>query len=376
MQVELFKPSEMNETFWQAFREMRDADARYDDPFFDPEFARLIGDLRDDTYIAVAFGEGLTGPVAFWPLHVRPGGWTRPIGGPFSDWHGPVIRLGLTLDPAEMLKGAGLTGFTAFGMMAHLSEGHIETRVGANMTDLSAGFDAFLENQRQQFPKHFKKIRRMQRNMERDFADITYHIDDQSTEAFDWVMSRKSEQFVRTGKHDVLGPDWAQKMMTRLRRHKSERLSARLSTLRFDGRIAAAEFNLQSDTVMHGWITAFDPEFHYYSPGYMLQHEILRRMPDMGLYTYDAGPGLDYYKKYYCNYQLPVEEGPLRAAEGGRAMPRVLPSTWRAMEAALPARAAQIMGKVRRRTDQIMLSETTLGGRARGFVSALKPAAK
>jgi len=376
MQVELFKPDEMNETFWQAFREMRDADPRYDDPFFDPEFARMIGNLREDTRIAVAFGAGLTGPVAFWPLHVRSGGWARPIGGPFSDWHGPIVQLGLGVDPADMLKGAGLSGFTSFGMPGHLSAGHIETRVGANMTDLSMGFDAFLESQRQKYPKHFKKIRRMQRNMDRDFADITYHIDDQSTEAFDWVMERKRQQYVRTGKHDVLGPDWAQTLMMRLRRHSSERLRARLSTLRFDGRIAAAEFNLQSDTVLHGWITAFDTEFHYYSPGYMLQHEILRRMPDLGLTTYDAGPGLDYYKKYYCNYQLAVDEGALRAAEGARVMPRVLPGTWRAAEAILPGAAARLMGKVRRRTDQIMLAETTLGGRARGFAAALKPTAK
>ena len=94
MQVELFKPSEMNADFWRAFTDMRNASAVYDDPFFDPEFARLVGELREDTFIAVVFDNPDADPLAFWPLHVRPGGWARPIGGPFSDWHGPIVRGG------------------------------------------------------------------------------------------------------------------------------------------------------------------------------------------------------------------------------------------------------------------------------------------
>jgi len=200
MQVELFKPSEMNADFWAAFKAMRDASPTYDDPFFDPEFARLVGDIRSDTYIAVAFDKGKQEPLAFWPLHVRPGGWTRPIGGPFSDWHGPVVRSGEPVDPSVILASADLAGFTAFGMPGELSWGHTSERVGSNMTDVSGGWENYLTVQTRMYPKHFKKIRRMQRNMDRDFSSVEYDLDDNSREAYDWLIERKRAQFLRTGR--------------------------------------------------------------------------------------------------------------------------------------------------------------------------------
>ncbi|MEM1087037.1 MAG: cellulose biosynthesis protein CelD, partial [Pseudomonadota bacterium] len=70
----------MSAELWTAYTALRDARSLYDDPFFDPDFARLVGQVREDTRIGVAFdGEDVVG---FWPLHERPGLWARPIGGP------------------------------------------------------------------------------------------------------------------------------------------------------------------------------------------------------------------------------------------------------------------------------------------------------
>lgn len=371
MQVELFKPSEMNTDFWNAYRQMRDASAVYDDPFFDPEFAKIVGSLRSDTFIAVAFDQAKQDPLAFWPLHVRPGGWTRPVGGPFSDWHGPIVHPSDPVDPSLYLAKAGLAGFTAFGIPGSLSWGQTSERVGANMTDVSEGWEKYLATQTKMYPKHFKKIRRMQRNMERDFSSVEYVLNDTSQESYDWLIERKRDQFVRTGRHDVLGVEWTRKLLDTLRSHHSDRLSAQLMTLKLDGKIAAAEFNLISDNVIHGWITAFDTEHSYYSPGYMLQHEVIKNMSDMGRTIYDSGIGLDYYKKYYTNFQLPVDMGVIRAEPRSR-FPRLLAEGWRATETSMPGVIGNVMGKIRRRTDQIVLTETTVGGRLSGFAKALK----
>ena len=372
MQVELFKPSEMNADFWQAFTMLRDASADYDDPFFDPEFARLVGEIRDDTFIAVGFDAGQTAPSAFWPLHVRPGGWARPIGGPFSDWHGPVLKKGEVIDPCLFLSAAGLSGFTAFGMPGALSWGHIPNRAGAHLTLMQEGWDAYLASQAKLYPKHFKKMRRLQRNIQRDFTDIRYNLDDTSRDAFDWLIERKRCQYDKTGRHDVLAPDWVRDLLERLRGHHSSRLSARLMTLRLDGQIVAAEFDLCSDRIIHGWLVAFDPDYGSYAPGYLLRHEILRAMDGMEQSTYDASAGQDYYKKYYTNYQLPMDAGVLRA-EPKTGLPRLMAEGWRLTENALPGPFGGLMGKVRRRTDQIVMSETSLGGRLSGFARALKP---
>ena len=372
MQVELFKPSELNADFWQAFHDIRNASSAYDDPFFDPEFARLVGELRRDTFIGVAFDAGKSQPAAFWPMHVRPGGWTRPIGGPFSDWHGPVARAHDPVDPTEFLAAAGLTGFTAFGMPGHLSWGHLGERMGANMTDVSSGWEAYLSAQTKLYPKHFKKIRRMDRNLKRDFSEIEFTMNDLSREAFDWIIARKRAQFARTGRHDVLSPDWVRSLFDALRSFESERFSSRLMSMRIDGKIVAAEFNLCSDRILHGWITAFDTDYASYSPGYMLQHEILKQMDHMDQSIYDSGIGLDYYKKYYTNFQLPVDTGVLRVQQRN-GLPRLMADGWRMTEASMPGVMGRLMGKVRRRTDQIVMTETSLGGRLSGLAKALKP---
>lgn len=371
MQVELFKPSEMNADFWSAFHDLRNAFSLYDDPFFDPEFARLVGEVRNDTFIAVAFDQGKQEPVAFWPLHVRPGGWARPIGGPFSDWHGPVYRQDDPVDPCVFLSSAGLSGFTAFGMPAESSWGRLSDRSGVNMADVSNGWDNFLTEQKMLYAKHFKKIRRMQRNTERDFQSVEYRMNDDDEAAFTWLMSRKRQQFNQTGRHDVLGPQWVQELFQRLRGHQSERMSAHLATLRFDGAVVAAELNLMSDNIIHGWITAFETEFSYYSPGYLLMHEVIRNVNDVGRTFYDLGAGMEHYKKYYTNFQFPMVSGAIHADPKQR-FPRVFADSWRIAENSLPDKASHMMQKMRRRADQVFMAETTLGGRISGFAKALK----
>jgi len=103
----------------------------------------------------------------------------------------------------------------------------------------------------------------------------------------------------------------------------------------------------------------------------MLQHEVLKNLEGMSQTIYDAGIGLDYYKKYYTNFQLPVDTGVIRADTRSK-FPRLLADGWRATENSMPGKVGRIMGKVRRRTDQIVLAETTLGGRMNGFAKALK----
>jgi len=366
----LYRPAEMSAELWQAYTALRDARAIYDDPFFDPDFARLVGEVREDTRIGVAF-EG-DKAVAFWPLHERPGHWARPIGGPFSDWHAPVVEAGRELCPVEFLSGLGLSGMTAFGYMP-TPECRIDNmqRVGANMTDLSMGWDAYLDQQQRAWPKHFKKMRRVYRGVERDFSEAQYEWDDKSDIQFDRLMKLKYAQFERTGFHNVLKPDWSRALLDRLRHFEGPRLRARLVTLNYDGEQAAAEFNLQSDKVMHGWLTSFDQRFSSYSPGNQVLQNLLESMTQESLGIYDAGPGLDHYKRHYANYYLPVEIGVLRGRRGSYAPSRIVGRVWRRAERDFPGKAAAIMARVRRRMDQIALAEPTVGARISGIWGAL-----
>jgi len=360
----------MSGELWAAFTVLRDARSIYDDPFFDPDFARLVGEVRPDARIGVAFDGDE--PVGFWALHKRPGNWARPIGGPFSDWHGPILKTGTHLTPRDFLCGLGVSGMTCFGLLPQESEklpGF--SRVGANMTDVSMGWDQYMSEQQKHWPKHFKKMRRVLRNVERDFEVSHFEWDDRSDATFEKLIELKSAQFRRTGFHDVLKPEWARQLIDRLRHYEGPRLRGRMMSLHYDGKLASAELNLQSDTVMHGWLTAFDQEFGAYSPGNQIVQDVLEHMCSEGLTIYDAGPGLDHYKRHYANFHYPVDSGVLRGRTGSLAPARIAGRGWRAAERILPGKVGELLGRTRRRMDQIALSETSTRARISGVLGAL-----
>ncbi|MEO1188406.1 MAG: GNAT family N-acetyltransferase, partial [Pseudomonadota bacterium] len=245
-------------------------------------------------------------------------------------------------------------------------------RCGANLADMSRGWATFFADQQAQWPKHFKKMRRVYRNVDRDYAGAHFEWDDKSDASFERIMRLKREQYARTGYYDVLNAPWTQALFDRLRHFQGPRLRTRLSSLSFGGQLAAAEFNLQSDTLLHGWITAFDQAYAKYSPGNMLVQEVLSRMCENGLFLYDAGPGLDHYKRHYTNMQLPVESGVLSGSTSSLNPARVVGQAWRLGEQLMPQKASALMARARRRMDQIASVDTSLTGRASGLISALQ----
>jgi CelD/BcsL family acetyltransferase involved in cellulose biosynthesis len=370
MKFRLLHSSDMTDDLWQAFERLRDARTIYDDPFFDPLFARVVASVRPDVRIAVAFEQGV--PVGFWPLHRRPGAWARPIGGCFSDWHGPVLSAQTTLKPFEFLRGAGLLGMSTYGWLPQDADS--EQRLsfcGANMSDVSGGWDAFIENQNQRWPKHFKKMRRLGRNIERDFSDVEFRFDNECGKTFERLLELKREQFARTGRHDVLAPLWSRRLFDRLRTTSGPRFRLRLVSLYFDGRHAASELVLQSDKVMHGWITAYEQDFAQYSPGNRVVHNMLERIAQGGPAIYDAGPGLDHYKRHYSNYQTPIGSGVVRAKAFAMRPDRLLGQAWRSGEKHLSGKLSGVMTQSRRRLDQICLAETHLLSRMSGLGRAV-----
>ena len=371
MKYKLYRPKEMSAEQWQIYTTLRNARAIYDDPFFDPDFARLVGEVREDTRIG--FASDRNGVFAVWALHVRPGNWARPIGAPFSDWNGPILAEDTELTVQEILAGFDISGMTTQGLKpASFAPTEGLRRVGANLSDLSAGWDRFIAEQQCSWPKHFKKMRRVSRKIERDFKEWRVNWDDQRPERFERLLDLKQQQYVRTGYHNVLNTSWTRALFDRLRGFEGPRLRSRLQTVDFDDQFAAGEFNLQSDTIMHGWITAFDQTFGVYSPGNFLLHELLRQMPDHGLSTYDAGPGLDHYKRHYANLQSPVDTGVVAGCTAPIQASRLAGRVWRLGENVMPSPAKTIMARARRRMDQIAAVDTTLSGRASGLLNAIQ----
>lgn len=369
MRVDVLKIKDVDPELWAKVHAVRDADPSLDNPMFEPELVRILGEVRDDTRLLVGRDED-GDPIAFMPLHLRAGGWARPSSGPFSDWHGVIGPKNL-LEP--MLKGAGINGMTVHGVRAsdETVQKHRLEETYSHITNLENGFEAFMAGQAERYPNHFKKMRAKFRKIERDYKTLDFTFDDQSDEVFDWVIDLKRAQFNATSRHDVLAPDWAAEFVRKVRALTSPRFRIVTHTVRFGGELAAAEMNMLSDEVLHGWLTVYNRKFKGVSPGLVLVERMIEELVARGITQYDCGPGLTHYKKYYCNIHRPIHSGVIRT--GNSLHPtRMLGSSWRGIEGIAPARVSNLMGQTRRRMDQVLLSELTLSGRVSGIAGAMK----
>lgn len=368
MRVECLALSQIDDSLWASLVDLRNRDEYYDNPMFEPEFIRILSSLRSDVRVLIGFENDA--PIIYFPIQKHAGNWARPAAGPFSDWHSPI---GDSARFSELLRQAGIAGVTVHGLMpknldrcqANLS------RESSHVTYIAGEFGDFYANQKSMFPKHFKKMRRLRRNLENNVGPLEFCYDDRSDDAFEWLMKIKREQYLRTRRHDVLGADWAREFVEQVHVLQNERFRTVMCTLRVNGALIAAELNMQSDTVLHGWLTGFDRTYAANSPGLLLVEQMLEEMVSRGIRTYDAGPGLAHYKKYYANYSYPVDTG---VVMGGSTLHpiRLMGAAWRQTERLPLGVVSRMMQKIRRRMDQVLQAELTFSARLFGLLRAIR----
>lgn len=363
---------QVSDTDWNAYHCLRAKQSNFASPFFDPSFAQLINDLRQDVTIATL--EDDNGLLAFWPMHLGIGQTARACGGPFFDYNGPIVRQHAKINAIQMLETAGIAEYKTSGMMVcdQVKAGPI-LLCSSQRTDLTAGWSDFLTAQSACHPKFFKNMRRLNRKLEKDFSEVTFQFDNRNRADFDQLIQLKRRQFAQTGRHDVLAPKWVSKMLNALWNGYCAHTKTNFSTLHVDGKMMAAELNLRSGDLLHGWLVAYDPEFSKYSPGNLLLHKMLETMPEQGLVTYDAGIGSEHYKKYFSNQQIPVGSGVLRTNENQFNPASLLSRSLEYLETNMPGGQASTLQRIHRRSDQILSTETQWEKRALGYAKAILP---
>lgn len=369
MNVELITVDCLTAADWRTFEALAAAERHGCHPMQHPDFARLLGTVRPDTAMLI-IKDGAE-HVGFWPVHRRPGRWFRPIGGPFSDVHGPLIRSGVLIDLAGLLSDVNCRGMTVTALKHEMgiAEHALEPRK-VFLTNLEQGLDALLADRTQAHPKYFRKHRRLERKLRNEHARVDFVFDDRNEQSLSRLLDMKSNQLRATGRHDVLNSDWARRLIHLLRTGQSEGLYAQLSSLYVDGDLAAAELNLRSGGYLHGWLACYDERFASYSPGHLLVGLILEAMADQGMSIYDAGTEHGHYKKYFSNDSMTVWSGTLRCQGPEYPLSGWPAAMWRTAERFSPGPVKNVMAKVRRRTDQIVSSELTVSGRLKGFARA------
>lgn len=372
MDVSLCHPRDLSDADIAAWRDLRAAEPRLDSPFLSSDFARCAGAVRDDARVLVARGES-GAPQLFLPLQLSRSGLARPLGAPMCDVAGPIAAPGAAESLSQALGRAGLAAYAFAGWPAASQARGVKLRHSdaSAVADLTTGFGAFLEAQRAAHPKHFKKMRRLARQAEKDFGAESVSYGPATAKDLATLIRWKREQYARTHRHDVLGPDWTRALLEACAASQGEGFAGVMATLRYNGKLAAAEFGLRSGATLHGWIAGYDPAFAACSPGLILQERLLERAAATGVARAVLGTGEGHYKKYYTSFFERVDEGVVAAAGlagGARALAAGL---LLAVEQGRFGPASRLAVRTRRRMDIILAVETSMGGQVRGLARAI-----
>lgn len=363
LQAEIVRPRDLSLSDRAAWAAFRAATPAFRSPLLSAEFAAAVGDVRADAAIAVYRREGRV--VGFLAHHRRPGGLARPMGATWSDYHALVGAPDAAIDGAEALRLAGLAAFRFAALVdphgvfaaarAVEHEAHLITLAGSG--------DDHWEALRAASPKRFKNLRRLEHKLEREVGEIGLEGPDRDPEAFQRLLDWKSDQFRRTGLHDVLATPWSRALMRNLFALRDGPLQGLLITLRAGGRPVAAHFGVRLGEAFHPWLAGYDPSMSAYSPGMTFISEAIRAMPRLGLTGYDLSAGSDHYKRPFASEQAIIREGELRLEGAGNALER--------FSGVLGAGPARALRRVGRRLDHIAAAEPTFSGRLSGVAAAL-----
>lgn len=347
-----------------AWRAIQADQTVFASPLLGPDFAMAVGRVREDALVAVFRRDGRA--VGFFPHHRRPGGFGRPIGAPFSDYHAVVAEADAFAPGDSVLALSGLKAFRHSGMIdPHGLFPAADQRHEAFSIELDGPAETYLEARRAASPKKFKNYRRLQHRLA-EVGPLSIR-SGEAASVLDTLLRWKSEQFVRTGTQDVLRPAWVGALMHDLFETRTGAMTGLMLTLHAGDRLVGGHFGIRQGAIYHPWIASMDPDLAAYSPGNAFLDQAIRAMPDLGLRVYDLGLGHDHYKRPYVSTVKTVSGGLQSAPGGAGAFSRAGDEAWRM--GALGRSGA--IDKVRRRLDHIATIDPSIRGRMHGLMEAV-----
>ena len=125
---------------WNRFRAAQQSLAS---PYFSPKYFQAASKAIRNVQIAICEVNGEI--AAFFPFQRRTLGIAKPVGGPFSDYHGVIARSGFRFDPRTLLKDCGLTAFDYDHLPADQIDfaGFSQNSATSQRMDLSESFEHY-----------------------------------------------------------------------------------------------------------------------------------------------------------------------------------------------------------------------------------------
>jgi len=308
--VTLVRVSDLSPAQWRFWIEIIEAsDGLYKSPYFRPEFVRAVAAVRGDVEVALLHQAGQ--PIGFFPFQRGQLGLGKPVGGKLSDYHGPLLRSGVEIDPQQLIRACKLASWDFDHLVCATAafEPFVALRDRSPQLDLSGGYEAYSQGRRDAGSDTIVRTGQKGRKLAREVGPLQLDFDVDDAEAYELMRSWKSAQYERTGLADLFGFSWTGELLNTLRQNRGSEFSAPLSVLRAGDKIAAVVLSLRARDVLHVWFPAYNPELSNYSPGLVVLLKMAELAPGLGIRTIDLGRGDERYKWSLASTSAEVCEG-------------------------------------------------------------------
>ena len=243
MNVRVLPAGELGPAEIARWSELARATPLYRNPFFRPELTQAVARVRP---VRVAVIEDAGAIAGFFPFEVGRRRAARPVGWPYSDYHGPVLDAAATIDARELVRACGVSAWSFDHLPAAIAafDPHVRGRGASPYLDLSEGFEPYLDGRRSR--SDIRGALRKGRKLAREVGPLRLvaHSDDPELLArtIDW----KRAQYAETGVRDVLADTGARDLLGRVQAARGADFAGALSVLYAGDVVAALHLGLRS----------------------------------------------------------------------------------------------------------------------------------
>jgi CelD/BcsL family acetyltransferase involved in cellulose biosynthesis len=280
-----------------------------DSPYFRPEFTQAVAAVRNDVEVGI-FERGGE-PVGFFPFQRGRRNVALPVGGRLSDFQGAIVGSDEVWTPEKLLRGCGLRAWHFDHLIAAQSpfQPHHRHIAPSPYLDLSNGWEGYRSNQMRYHRESFTRAIRKLRHATSEAGPLRVELQSTDPAVFQAMVKWKIAQYERTRVINVLGFDWTIKLLQRVLAAKDEAFSGMMSALYMGDVLVAVLLSMRSYGVLHGWFSAYRPNFAPLSPGLVFWIELARLLPEKGIRRIDLGKGPERYKRHLMSGAIDVAEG-------------------------------------------------------------------
>jgi CelD/BcsL family acetyltransferase involved in cellulose biosynthesis len=345
VRLETIHPKEMGPAEidrWRAHQRARDV---LRSPYLTPEWAQLIGDVRDDARVCVIEeGAGFFGAQRLSRFAAM------GLGAPIADYQGIVAGADAHIDARRICRALNVGRID----LANAIPGTLGRPAGEDPSWIAAVnggrdlYEAALKQRRGEFVRQTDK---KARKFEREHGSLFFRARSSERADFETLIAWKNEQLERTGQPQIWARPWVRRALDACFDSSASEFAGVLFTLHAKDSLVAAAFCLRSERVLHLWLLGHDSAFDAFSPGVQLARYAIHWAAENGFAEVDFGTGDYQYKRQLSTTQRMLDRGVMAGASWSGAVRRTQHALRARIERLPQARLASLPGKAMRKLD-------------------------